>query len=90
MRLYKKRIAFCISDQHLVPHGGIGQFAKGFVEMANNIDWKVDIITDKPTTNDFAKLVESLGANLIAPKNAIKRVDILYFFPDIIDIANIN
>ena len=43
MRIYKKRIAFCISDQHLVPHGGIGQFAKGFVEMANNIDWKVDI-----------------------------------------------
>ena len=56
MRLYKKRVAFCISDQHLVPHGGIGQFAKGFVEMANKIDWKVDIITDKPTTNEFAKL----------------------------------
>jgi len=71
MRLYKKRVAFCISDQHLVPHGGIGQFAKGFVEMANTIDWKVDIITDKPTTNEFAKLVESLGANLIAPKNAL-------------------
>ena len=71
MRLYKKRVAFCISDQHLVPHGGIGQFAKGFVEMANKIDWKVDIITDKPTTNEFAKLVESLGANLIAPKNAL-------------------
>ena len=53
MRLYKKRVAFCISDQHLVPHGGIGQFAKGFVEMANKIDWKVDIITDKPTTNEF-------------------------------------
>ena len=71
MRLYKKRVAFCISDQHLVPHGGIGQFAKGFVEMANKIDWKVDIITDKPTTNEFAKLVELLGANLIAPKNAL-------------------
>jgi glycosyltransferase involved in cell wall biosynthesis len=71
MRLYKKRVAFCISDQHLVPHGGIGQFAKGFVEMANTIDWKVDIITDKPSTNEFAKLVESLGANLIAPKNAL-------------------
>ena len=71
MRLYKKRVAFCISDQHLVPHGGIGQFAKGFVEMANTINWKVDIITDKPTTNEFAKLVESLGANLIAPKNAM-------------------
>jgi glycosyltransferase involved in cell wall biosynthesis len=71
MRLYKKRVAFCISDQHLVPHGGIGQFAKGFVEMANTIDWKVDIITDKPSTTEFAKLVESLGANLIAPKNAL-------------------
>ena len=67
MNTYKKRIAFCISDQHLVPHGGIGQFAKGFTEMAKNLNWKVDIISDKAHTNDFAKLVESLGANLISP-----------------------
>lgn len=67
MNTYKKRIAFCISDQHLVPHGGIGQFAKGFTEMAKTLNWKVDIITDKPSTNSFGALVQSLGANLIAP-----------------------
>ena len=67
MKTYKKRIAFCISDQHLVAHGGIGQFAKGFTEMSSKLNWKVDIISDKPATNEFSKLVESLGATLIAP-----------------------
>ena len=67
MNIYKKRIAFCISDQHLVPHGGIGQFAKGFTEMAKNLNWKVDIISDKAQSNEFANLVQSLGANLISP-----------------------
>jgi glycosyltransferase involved in cell wall biosynthesis len=68
---FTKRIAFCISDQHLVPHGGIGQFAKGFVEMSNTLGWKVDIILDKPPTNDFSKLVETLGANIISPKECL-------------------
>lgn len=67
MNLYERRIAFCISDQHLVAHGGIGQFAKGFVEMSKKLNWKVDIILDKTPTNKFSKLVESLGANLISP-----------------------
>ena len=65
MKTYKRRIAFCISDQHLVPHGGIGQFAKGFTEMAKDLNWKVDLILDKASSNDFGALVESLGANII-------------------------
>ena len=65
MKTYGKRIAFCISDQHLVPHGGIGQFAKGFTEMAKDLNWKVDLILDKASSNDFGALVESLGANII-------------------------
>ena len=65
MKTYSKRIAFCISDQHLVPHGGIGQFAKGFTEMAKDLNWKVDLILDKASSNDFGALVESLGANII-------------------------
>jgi hypothetical protein len=28
MKLYDKRIAFLISDQHFIPHGGIGSFVK--------------------------------------------------------------
>ena len=51
MKLYTKRIAFLISDQHFIPHGGIGSFAKGFTEMCGRIGWKVDIVLDKAPTN---------------------------------------
>lgn len=71
MKTYKKRIAFCISDQHLVIHGGIGQFAKGFVEMADRLDWKVDLILDKSPTNPMSKVLEDLGANIIVPPSSI-------------------
>jgi len=48
---YKKRIAFIISDQHFIPHGGIGSFCKSFFEMAERLNWRVDIILDKPPRN---------------------------------------
>jgi glycosyltransferase involved in cell wall biosynthesis len=69
MRTYDKRIGFLVSYQTLIPHGGIGQFAKSFCELmdANNV--KVDIITDKePKDNDFVK---SLKANIISPKTSL-------------------
>jgi glycosyltransferase involved in cell wall biosynthesis len=75
MKLYEKRIGFLISDQHFIPHGGIGSFAKGFTEMCQRINWKVDIILDKAPTNDFSKLIESLGANIISPKEPLKYSD---------------
>ena len=64
MKTYKKRIAFCLSDQHTIPHGGLGQFAKSFVETFTPLGYKIDIITDKPTSNlEFKKYLESVGAN---------------------------
>ena len=75
MITYEKRIAFMISDQHLIPHGGIGQFAKGFTEMCQRIGWKVDIILDKSPTNAFSKLIKDLGANIIYPNEAIRYTD---------------
>lgn len=75
MRTYDKRIAFLISDQHLIPHGGIGQFAKGFVEMCDRINWKVDILLDKKPTNDFSKLIKDLGANIVTTDKSLKYSD---------------
>ena len=75
MKLYDKRIAFMISDQHFIPHGGIGQFSKGFTEMCSRIGWKVDIILDKDPTNDFSKLIESLGSNIISPTEPLRYSD---------------
>jgi len=75
MRTYDKRIAFLISDQHLIPHGGIGQFAKGFVEMCDRINWKVDILLDKEPTNDFSNLIKDLGANIVTPKESLRYSD---------------
>jgi uncharacterized protein (DUF1499 family) len=75
MRTYDKRIAFLISDQHFIPHGGIGQFAKGFTEMCQRINWKVDIVLDKQPTNEFSEIVKSLGANIVYPGDSLKYSD---------------
>ncbi len=69
MRTYTKRIGFIVSSQTLIPHGGIGQFAKSFCELMDMHNIKVDIITDKePKDNEFVK---SLKANIIAPLESL-------------------
>jgi glycosyltransferase involved in cell wall biosynthesis len=69
MRTYDKRIGFLVSYQTLIPHGGIGQFAKSFCELMDSHNVKVDIITDKePKDNDFIK---SLKANIIYPREIL-------------------
>jgi len=65
MKLYNKRIAFLISDQHLIPHGGLGSFAKSFTEMCSRINWKVDLILDKKPTHEFADVIAELGAGIV-------------------------
>ena len=75
MKIYDKRIAFLISDQHFIPHGGIGSFAKGFTEMCGRIGWKVDIVLDKQPTNEFSELIMSLGANIVCPDEPLKYSD---------------
>ena len=72
MQTYNKRIGFLIADQHFIPHGGIGQFAKGFTELCQRLNWKVDIILDKQPTNDFSDYVKSLGANIVYTKNPLR------------------
>ena len=70
MRTYNKRIGFLVSYQTLIPHGGIGQFAKSFCELMDSHDIKVDIITDKqPQDNEFVK---SLKASVIAPVESLR------------------
>lgn len=73
MRTYNKRIGFLVSYQTLVPHGGIGQFAKSFCELMDNHNIKVDIITDKkPQDSEFVK---SLKANVLSPLEPLKYTD---------------
>ncbi len=69
MITYNKRIGFIVSSQTLIPHGGIGQFAKSFCELMDENSIKVDIITDKEIRiNQFT---QSLKANIIAPDNPL-------------------
>lgn len=91
MRIYDKRIAFMISDQHLIPHGGIGQFAKSFTEMCDNLNWKVDLILDKQPRSDFADLIKSLGANIIIPENVVSyaKHNSLFAFSDSVNFERI-
>lgn len=73
MRTYNKRIGFLVSYQTLIPHGGIGQFAKSFCELMDSHNIKVDIITDKePQDTEFVK---SLKANVIAPLESLRYTD---------------
>ena len=68
MKTYRKRIAFCLSDQHTIPHGGLGQFAKSFVENFAPLGFKIDIISDKPTSNlEFKEVLEKAGARFVYP-----------------------
>jgi glycosyltransferase involved in cell wall biosynthesis len=75
MRTYDKRIAFLISDQHFIPHGGIGSFCKSFTEMCGRIGWKVDIVLDKQPTGSFIEVIESAGANIIYPDEPLRYSD---------------
>lgn len=62
-----------VSDQHFIPHGGIGSFAKGFTEMCGRINWKVDILLDKsPNNKQFTELIESLGGNVLWPLESLR------------------
>jgi glycosyltransferase involved in cell wall biosynthesis len=72
MKTYSKRIAFMISDQHFIPHGGIGSFCKSFTEMCGRIDWKVDIILDKVPTGTFDDVIKGAGANIIVPDQPLR------------------
>ena len=70
MRTYQKRIGFLVSSQTLIPHGGIGQFAKSFCELMDEHNIKVDIITDKePANSEFVKV---LNTNVITPDDPYK------------------
>jgi glycosyltransferase involved in cell wall biosynthesis len=65
---FSKRVAFLISDQSLIQNGGIGQFAKAFVEMAHDLGWVVDLILDKHSTSPtfLAQFDDKLG-KIFAP-----------------------
>ena len=71
--MYNKRIGFIVSSQTLIPHGGIGQFAKSFCEMMELNGIKVDIITDKEPRD--SKFVKTINANLITPSVSLPYTD---------------
>ena len=61
-----------ISDQHFIPHGGIGSFCKSFTEMCGRIGWKVDVILDKQPTGSFDTVIKNAGANLVWPLEPLR------------------
>jgi len=75
MKLYSKRIAFLISDQHFIPHGGIGSFCKSFTEMCGRLNWKVDVILDKIPTGTFDDVIKGAGANIVVPDQPLRYSD---------------
>lgn len=67
-RIYKRRIAFVVAGVFLVPSGGIGHFTKAFLNMADELDWAVDLICDGPIAkNDFADEMIAQAGNVFLP-----------------------
>jgi glycosyltransferase involved in cell wall biosynthesis len=64
-----------ISDQHFIPHGGIGSFCKSFTEMCGRLNWKVDIILDKVPTGTFDEIIKNAGANIVVPDQPLRYTD---------------
>jgi glycosyltransferase involved in cell wall biosynthesis len=76
MRTYDKRIGFLVSYQTLIPHGGIGQFTKSFIELMSLHNVKVDIITDKaPANSEFISYLKEQGVNIIYPNQSLPYSD---------------
>jgi len=75
VKTYNKRIGFLVSSQTLIPHGGIGQFAKSFCELMESHDIKVDIITDKAPQGLSTEFLESFNATVIYPDEPLKYTD---------------
>jgi glycosyltransferase involved in cell wall biosynthesis len=72
MKTYTKRIGFLVSYQTLVPHGGIGQFTKSFVELMTANSVKVDLIVDKaPAKSEFTDALIAAGANIVYPDESL-------------------
>ena len=72
---HSKRIGFLVSSQTLIPHGGIGQFAKSFCELMNRYGVLVDIITDKAPQGSSSDFLNSIDANIIYPNESLRYTD---------------
>lgn len=72
---HSKRIGFLVSSQTLIPHGGIGQFAKSFCELMNRYGVLVDIITDKAPQGSSSDFLNSIDANIIYPSESLRYTD---------------
>lgn len=70
-----KRIGFIVSSQTLVPHGGIGQYTKSFVDLMTSHGYFVDIITDKNPQNVSDDFIREINANIIYPDNPYRYTD---------------
>lgn len=78
MRTFDKRIGFLVSYQTLIPNGGIGQFAKSFVELMTKHGIKVDILTDKAPRgedSDFITEIHAAGAEIRYPEKSLPYTD---------------
>lgn len=87
------RIAFAISKHHLHPNGGIGQFAKSFLEMAEIKGWRVDFILDMAPRKDdpLVEFIESQRCQIIFPDTLVSygRHNHLFQFGDSFNIEKI-
>jgi hypothetical protein len=54
-----KTIGFMISNQHLIPHGGIGQFCLSFRTLCKNNNYQFILITDRKPKKGFVDIINA-------------------------------
>lgn len=66
-----KRYAFVISKQHLIAHGGIGQFTKSFYEMVKDDAYMDIIMDDEPMKNSLTDYFQNEKVKIITPPDVL-------------------
>ena len=63
-----KTVGILINEQHIIPHGGIGQFCRALATIIKDLDHEVVLITDKKTKKPFLEEITSL---VVYPDNPL-------------------
>lgn len=63
-----KTVGILINEQHIIPHGGVGQFCRALSKIIKDLGHQVVLITDKKTNKPFLEEITSL---VIYPDNSL-------------------
>ena len=85
MRTFKKRVLFLVPRAHITATGGAGSFTKCFMELAEELNWCVDLCLNLPLGGQRDKEFQDMiakGRKVYAPDEPMKNNRGLFAFGD--------